>query len=267
MKKLLCCLSILSLYISCDKAAVQPGNDPNFTIVAHNDPGFEETNRKVVVFDIPIYAFAEVEDSKLLHAANIMAQYIDNNEDGIFDNELVWNRLKAEQAALFLWKNESQISLPAQDLGNDETILEWHQNGQNGRFDATLEEVWHVITHSGYSKAYPTVFGETAGTALCNAMDIARGGQYTSIPNPYPANAWYTYDDGTCTYNCMATEYFYWGMSSILGAQSNRLSEIQQEWDFNTASLMQSGDSLLYSLLTDPQYKFPTVLPDGSYKH
>jgi hypothetical protein len=64
----------------------------------------------------------------------------------------------------------------------------------------------------------------------------------------------------------MATEYIYWGMTSILGAQENRLDEISQEWDLNTKSLVESTDTAIYSLLTDQLYNFPTVLPDGTYK-
>ncbi len=263
----------LLIFFSCaacnkDKTptVIEPGNDPNFTIVAHTDAGYTNTNRKVVVFDIPIYAYAEVEDSKLLHAANIMAQYLDNDEDGIVDNATLLETLTSNNAALFMWKRESQININAQDLGNDETIPAWHTNGQTGRFDAALEEVFHVITHSGYAKAYPTVFGENAGTTLTDAMDIARGGRFTSIPNPYPADAWYTYDDETCTYDCMAAEYIYWAMTSILGAQSNRLDEIEQEWQLNTLAKVQAQDPAVYELLTDPQYKFPTVLPDGTYR-
>ena len=46
---------------------VNPGNDPNFTIVAHSDQGFTATNRKVEVFGVPIYAYATVEDLSLIH--------------------------------------------------------------------------------------------------------------------------------------------------------------------------------------------------------
>lgn len=245
---------------------IESGNDPNFTIVAHTDAGYTSTNRKVVVFEIPIYAYAEVEDVKLLHAANLMAQYLDNNEDGIVDNMILLDALKANNAALFMWKTESQININAQDLGANETIPAWHTNGQTGQFDAALEEVFHVITHSGYAKAYPEIFGENQGTSLANAMDIARGGQFTTIPNPYPAGAWYSYDDATCEYDCMATEYIYWAMSSILGAQANRLNEIEQEWKLNTKEKVETQDFAIYQLLTDPQYGFPTVLPDGTYK-
>ena len=266
-------LGIVISLIACSKddnitspVVISPGNDPNFTIIKHNDVGFTATNRKVDVFGIPIYAYSDVEDSKLLHAANVMAQYLDNDEDGIVDNSTVLTALISNNAALFLWKSESQINLEAQDLGNDETFPSWHTNGHTGEFDAALEEIWHVITHTGYGNAYPTIFGENAGTSLTNAMDIARGGHFTSIPNPYPANAWYTYDDETCEYDCMATEYIYWAMTSILGAQENRLIEIQQEWKLNTKILLENTDSIIYSLLTDPQYKFPTELPDGTYR-
>ena len=265
-------LSVFAGFSSCNKdddtdpVQVSAGNDPNFTIVAHTDAGFTETNRKVVVFGIPVYAYSDVEDSKLLHAANIMAQYLDNDEDGTVDNVTLLTALTTNNAALFMWKSESQINLEAQDLGADESIPAWHTNGHTGQFDAALEEVWHVITHTGYANAYPTIFGENAGTSLSNAMDIARGGNFTTIPNNYPANAWYSYDDQTCEYDCMSTEYFYWAMTSILGAQENRLSEISQEWDLNTSTLVQNTDTTIYSLLTDTQYMFPTVLPDGSYK-
>lgn len=251
---------------------VNPGNDPNFKIVTHQDAGMSKFNRKVVVFGIDIYAAPRVEDAKLLHAANLMAQYLDNNEDGVVDNPTVLASMKANKAFLFLWKTQGDMPTAppsgrlGQDLGNDETIPAWHTNGKNGRFDAALEEVWHIITHSGYSKAYPTIFGEQSGTALTRAMDKARGGKFTSIPNPYPSNAWYTYDDSTCTYDCQATEYFYWGMTSILGAQENRLGEIQQEWKLNTKAKVQATDKDIYTLLTNTQYKLPTVLPDGTYK-
>ena len=260
----------LFLLVSCGGDVTgppDPGNDPNFTIVAHSDAGFTSTNRKVEVLGVPIYAYANVEDVKLLHAANIMAQYLDNDEDGVVDNPALLSALISSNAALYMWKQEGQQgSINAQDLGADESVPAWHDNGHTSRFDAALEEIWHVITHSGFANAYPDAFGEDAGTSLTNAMDIARGGRFQSVPSPYPGGAWYTYDDQTCDYGCMATEYIYWAMTSVLGAQENRAGEIQQEWKLNTKAKVQQMDTAIYQLLTDPQYVFPIVLPDGTYR-
>ncbi len=259
---------------SCDKnEEVVAGNDPNFTIIANDDSGLSSFNRKVQVFGIDIYAAKKVEDERLLHVANIMAQFLDNDEDGNVDNQLVLDAMIQNRAFVVMWKSERDLNINppddriGQDLGNDETIINWHHNGQTGQFDASLEEIFHIISHSGYAYAYPSIFGEGAGTSLTDAMDVARGGHFTSVPSTYPASAWYSYDDTTCDYQCMTTEYIYWAMTSILGAQANRLDEIGHEWKLNTRTKVETTDALIYNLLTDSQYAFPTVLPDGTYRH
>lgn len=250
---------------------ISPGNDPNFTIVANNDGILSNFNRKVVVFGIDIYAVAAVTDDKLLHAANVMAQYLDNDEDGIVDDQLVVNKMVENKAFLVMWKSESDLNeFPSgrlgQDLGNDETNPSYVSSGKTGRFDASLEEVLHLINNAGHSYAYPQTFGQRQGSELANAMDIARGGQFLNIPSSYPANAWYTYDDSTCDYaSCQTIEYLYWALTSMLGAQENRLSEIGHEWKLNTRALVENTDTAIFQILTNPTYKMPTVLPDGTY--
>jgi|TARA_B110000261_G_scaffold39825_1_gene46642 hypothetical protein len=257
-----------------DNIPINAGNDPNFTIVTHSDNGFSSFNRKVVVFGIDIYAVVAVEDAKLLHTANVMAQYLDNDEDGIVDDQLVLNKMIENKAFMVMWKNENDLNIDppngreGQDLGNDETHPNFVSNGKTGEFDASLEEVLHIINNAGHSYAYPEAFGQNVGSDLANAMDIARGGQFMTIPNEYPINAWYTYDDQTCDYsNCQTVEYLYWALTSMLGAQENRLDDIDNEWKLNTNQKVEDTDSAIFSLLTNPTYKMPTVLPDGSYKH
>lgn len=281
MKKItILIISLTIAFGSCSKdenstgsITIVSGNDPNFTILANTDSGMTKFNRKVIVFGVDIYAAAGVEDSKLLHAANIMAQYIDNNEDGVIDNQLVIEKMLENKAFLYMWKTENDhlstepSSRSGQDLGADETVPVWHTNGQTGRFDASLEEIWHIINLAGHANAYPNVFGLEKGTKLADAMDIARGGYFETIPTTYPSEAWYSYDDKTCGYSdCQTIEYLYWSMSSILGAQKNRLNDIVDEWKLNTPALVKNKDVAIYELLTDPLYKFPTVLPDGTYR-
>ncbi len=270
-------VTLMMSYASCTKDKKQDTpvpviNDAHFTITSHTDAGLENFTRKVEVFGIDIYAVPAVEETKLLHAANVMAQYLDNDEDGVIDNQLVVDKMLENKAFVVMWKSENDLDIdpPAdregQDLGNDETHPSFVSNGKTGEFDASLEEILHIITHAGYAFAYPEVFGEEAGTTLSDAMDIARGGHFTSIPSVYPDEAWYSYDDETCEYNCQATEYLYWSLTSLLGAQENRLDEISHEWKLNTPALLRNTDVAVYNLLNNPEYKLPTVLPDGSYR-
>lgn len=251
---------------------ILPGDDPNFTIIANSDNGFANFNRKVVVFGIDIYAVAAVEDIKLLHAANVMAQYLDNDEDGVIDNQLVLDKMLENNAFMVMWNNENDLDLDppsnriGQDLGNEETNPTYVSSGKTGRFDASLEEVLHIINNAGHSYAYPEAFGQNVGSDLANAMDIARGGQFLTIPSSYPASAWYTYYDSTCEYaNCQTIEYLYWALTSMLGGQETRLNEIGQEWKLNTRDLVENTDTAIFTLLTNPTFKLPTILPDGTY--
>ena len=252
------------------------------------DSGFP---KRTSVFGIWIFGTSQTSTSKMVHAANVMAQYLDNDEDGSVDDPAVLARMKSRNATLVMFRDYRQAensnvfdSLPEnvhlQDLYADETHPGYPET--TDEFDGSLEEVFHLVTSAGWSQEYPAAFGEDAGSLLTSAMDTARGGHYEEwseedcdgggqcalpLGGNYPASAWYTYDDDTCSYRCMATEYLYWAMTSILGGQAgnNRLDEIAQEWSFNTESKVASGDPAIHDLLTDSGYALPTQLPDGNY--
>ena len=235
--------------------------------------------KEVDVFGVKVLATADTADQKVLHAAAIMAEYLDNDEDGKVDNQRVIHSLRQHRATLLMTATErdfeQSIDLIMDAVGDDDDIIlqnlygsETHPNGAaSGIFDVAYEEVLHLITHAGYSRAYPQAFGEHPGTLLTQAMDVARGGGFQKMPKEYPEGAWYTYYDQTCDYNCQATEYLYWGITTMLGAQDlpGRAEQIDEEWRFTTAAQFKEGDKLLFQLLTDPQYKLPTRLPDGVY--
>lgn len=278
---------ILLLSFACRKSPKSPAScefsnsyDDYFTIVDNNDSPARAFNvfcKKVNVFGLVVYATPGITDAQLLHCANVLAQYLDNDENGAVDNPLVLDKMLESGACMTLFAKERSAEqrrffnsfndndFTAQDLYGTETFPNWSFTSP---FDATLEEVLHLVTHTGYSKAYPNVFGEQQGTEISNAMDIARGGQFMSIPSSYPQGAWYSYDDNTCEYDCQVTEYFYWALTSLLGAQDypGRYQEISHEWKANTPTLLQTMDSLVYVLLTDSTYNLPTQLPDGSYQ-
>ena len=251
------------------------------TATGQTPVGFERVfGKKVQVFGLTVFATRSTSDSKLLHAANVLAQYLDNDADGIADNKLVLKSLQKERGAVVMFASQreamgidihryipekvwDQMILVA--LFGNETLP---SGAANGRFDATYEEVLHLITSGGYAHAYPRIFGETAGTSIAKAMDSARGGHFTRTPRAYPQSAWYTYYDRSCDYQCQITEYIYWGITSIIGAQDfpGRFEQISDEWRLNTPAKLKSGDPVLYGLLSDPQYSFPTKLPDGTYR-
>ena len=225
------------------------------------------------VFGVKIYATENVANDKIFHAASVLAQYLDNDEDGVVDNELVLNELVEKKVWLLMVENESELDAairippmgkPFQDLHDEEVTL---ING-SPRFDASLEEVLHLITQHGYAEVYPNIFGENKDSEIAKAMDMARGGYFKNVPNSYPSNAWYTYDDKTCDYSCQITEYTYWALTSILGGQNypGRLDEIKQEWRLNTKEKVKNSDPIVFSLMTDPRFNLPTNIPDGKYR-
>ena len=65
----------------------------------------------------------------------------------------------------------------------------------------------------------------------------------------------------------MISEYFYWALTTIMGAQSDahRCRAISREWAACTTEQLKSKDQDIYGLLTNPRYALPLILPDGSY--
>lgn len=253
---------------------INPGNDPNFTIVVNTDNIFKDFNRKIIVFDIPIYAFSTVEDAKLIHVANILAQYLDNDEDGNVDNSTIHSQLKANNSFIYLWKTtaERDAVVPPSghnvyNMGSDSANLIWHSNGRTGDFDSSIQSVWMFISKNGHEVSYPAVFSSQANSQISEAMNTARGGFFQNPPATYPATAWYTNSEATCDFSCQVSKYNFWILSSKLGANQNRLADIQSEWTLNTSAKVQSDDLKAWAIFTNSTYNLPVTLPDGTYKH
>ena len=245
--------------------------------------------KQIEVFGIFIYATDMVSDVKMLHTADVMAQYLDNDEDGTPDNQKVVDEIVKNGGGVFMTEYQAKYEWddlrkylppgPLASVYDDQTYPNALVDGVfnipreqvlEGAQDAPWEEVLHMITSQGYAQVYPSVFGYKSGSALAKAMDLARGGHFPDRrPERYPDGAWYTYyDNYSCGYECMVAEYVYWALTSILGAQAvpGRSERIQDEWTLSTREKVRTGDPAVYALLTDPKYKFPTVLPDSEYR-
>ena len=223
-----------------------------------------------------IYAESTISNAKVKHAAAVAAELLDNNEDGIVDDPLIEAQLINKNALmpLFFQDGNSAMDIFEYNYNGDGVSAVLYNNEidptQTGHWgdDATVEEIIHTINHVGHTNVYPAAFSMQANSSLMStAMDLARGGQFMIIPNPYPASAWYHYDDNTCDYECMAIEYIYWAQVSNMGILDDpqTASGIANEWEPYNATLLQSMDTLMYALITDEQYKLPQIAPDGNY--
>lgn len=279
--------SLLAITLLTNTASAQLPHEraPDFKVQKGQNPQMPQLQVAlpvyVQVFGLFIHSTASgVEAEKLLHAARIAADYLDNDRDGRADNPEVNERLWQARAGIVMARDDRAMeqlfdrhgeifdAYRLQDLYASET----HPRGAphaagSDQFDASLEEILHIITSAGYARVYPDVFGESRGSQLANAMDTARGGYFRAVPRSYPPGAWYTYDDRTCDYSCQVTEYIYWSLTSLLGGQDfpGRREEISQEWKLNTAEALMARDRAVVQLLTNPAYHLPTRLPDGNY--
>jgi len=254
-------------------------------------------SKGLTVFGINILATSEVPDSKLLHAANITAELIDNNEDGKPDNFCVTAMLGKLGSYVSMYNHAEgnsveinqdpldEVGAVAAGLGAYETV-DNYANGED--HDASIEEIFHLITQNGYSNVYPQVLGESnsSTSSLAKAMDVARGGEQrcakescdwtynnTSCPESSglvdSGDAWYFYADTSADYGTMMTEYIYWSVTSNIGMHDSAagLKQASSEWCPNTKEKLKAQDPTIYNLINDPKYAFPVVLPNASYAY
>lgn len=227
-------------------------------------------SKHIDVWGIHIVGTAATDDEKMVHAANVMAQYLDNDADSKPDNADVVASMLSNRATLLM-------AAAPEELENLDLASVFGFVGQGGQdlyasetsptagFDASLEEIHHLILNTGWAQVFPDQLGQVKGSAIAGAMDIARGGQFDTIPNPYPSEAWFTYDDQTCDYTCMLTEYTYWAHTSLLGLQQGRADEIGHEWRLETPDKTRTGDVAATAVL-EGGLGLPTVGPDGNYQ-
>ena len=241
-------------------------------------PGWSEDLQKAIddffpkqekVFGVKIIGTENTPLEKINMAANILNQWLDNNNDGNPDNNLVINALIKNNATLIMGQSEDDLEFFLENLidvlENTNIDIENFESTLVGLISsepnvAYLEEILHLVTQVGYANAYPEVFGEFKGSSISKAMDVARGGYFETVPEIYPNSSWYHYYDKSCDYACMITEYFYWSLTSLLGAQINRYDEISDEWKLNTPIKMER-DKLIMELLENEIYQIPKRLP------
>ena len=237
------------------------------------DPMADLFDRCVSAFGVKTYGAPNVADDDLMHAAIVTAEWLDNDEDGLADDAAVVASLVDEGAFNVIFQSEQDfenspfLNASASDGPWQPTwVSEMNPTGPPF-FDATVEEVLHLINVFGHAMTYTDRLAFWTDSDLTAAMDLARGGHFTSVPQQYPEEAWYHYDDATCDYGCMAVEYLYWSITTRAGMQadSTRCEWISDEWEPCTSAALEQTDVAIWALLTDAELGLPSNAPDGVY--
>ncbi len=229
-----------------------------------------------VLNTIHVYAEPSISDAKVLHVASVAAELLDNNEDGVIDDPLLEQSLVNLNTIMPIFQSENGNTIDTFfdnfDDGCAGAVLfrneiEPSHPGHWGE-DATVEEVLHTINGCGHVEVYPSLYHlEPNSSYLTDAMDVARGGQFIDMPDTYPDEAWYHYDDWTCEYECMAMEYLYWCIVTNMDilSDSETCAGIANEWEPCTPELFEVTDTLMFNLITNQDNKLPQFAPDGNY--
>jgi len=243
------------------------------------NPSLSEFDRYInVLGTMRFYAEPGVTDAQLLHAASVGAELLDNDENGVVDDVNLADQLISSNAIMPLFVEEGSPAENAMMYNGDDSFcvsavlysqeiapwapVDWFE-------DACLEEILHTINVCGHVELYPLTFAlDTPGASqLCQAMDLARGGQFLGVPGSYPEEAWYHYNDVTCDYQCMAIEYLYWCIATDMGVLNSPAicAEIEEEWEPCSPELFESVDVMMHSIINNPAYKLPQHAPNGIY--
>jgi len=238
------------------------------------------------VFGIPVFGTATTTDKAVLHAAIILAELLDNDEDGVPDNQIVVNHLVSHYKYAVVFYDAAEVD-DYFDQCCTNAFMQIERRGgylfsmtetgiryagapppeSGGCVDQHLEELYHLVAHGGYAEVYHDIFGAGPGSVLSDLTDNARGGHFEEVPSEYPEEAWYTNRTRSCQYaGCQDQEYLHWAQYSLLGFNIDRARDIADEWKLATPDLLREFDPGIVELLTDPQYALPTVLPDFYYR-
>ncbi|WP_414931363.1 hypothetical protein [Vibrio europaeus] len=213
---------------------------------------------KAIVFDaVTLCATQKVNSQKLAYAANVAAQWLDNDQDGIIDEPALLDHLRRNQAVLVMSKSGfSEEAFDAMDIeGRVDQDLSADETNPSDRRDASQEEIHHLIVNAGWQSLYPKLFSDQKRTnsALYKQWKIA------------DEHGYYQYDDPTCDSACKTVEFFYLSTASYLGSKADLYSD---ELSLKTRAELTEKLPGVVALMESKDYHYPThKWPDGNYPH
>lgn len=220
-------------------------------------------DKSALVFDtLLICGTKDVSAEKLTHAANVAAEWLDNDGDGQVDEPRLIEILKTTKPVVIMSAGGiSPAAMPRimtslsgyqiQDLHASET------NPSGDERDASQEEIHHVIMNGGWQRLSPHVFSETVddNSKLYQAWKFAKD------------NAHYVYNDPTCDDSCKVTEFVYLATAAYMedGAEKDLASD---EMRLKTRVELQATIPAVVEIFESTDYVYPTNhWPTGTYPH
>ncbi|MEM7113730.1 MAG: hypothetical protein AAF614_14935 [Chloroflexota bacterium] len=218
-------------------------------------------DKSALVFDsLLICGTSEVTADKLTHAANVAAEWLDNDEDGQVDEPRLLEAFGQTKPVLLMsGRGISPAVMPrimaahpdqrVQDLYASET------NPGSGQRDASQEEIHHIIMNAGWQTLFPAVFSEQASdnSTLYQAWKTA------------DSNRQYVYNDPTCDDSCKVTEFVYLATAAYMetGAELDLASD---EMRLKTRAELANAIPSVIDIFESTDYVYPTNhWPDGTY--
>ncbi len=220
----------------------------------------EVFDKSAMVFDVLLICGTNgVPADKLRHAAGVAAEWLDNDEDGLVDDEALLAALGQSRPAVVMTRDGMPLlhgirlfrafsDHAPQDLGAEETATP-------GRRDASQEEIHHVIMNAGWQRLRPDVFSENAE----DDSELYRVWKYAND------NGYYSYGDPTCDDSCKVTEFVYLATAAYLGSTADLFSD---ELTLKTRESLREVLPEVVAIFESEEYAYPTNhWPDGRYPH
>ncbi|MEM9773405.1 MAG: hypothetical protein AAF902_02410 [Chloroflexota bacterium] len=219
-------------------------------------------DKSALVFDtLLICGTKDVPAEKLTHAANVAAEWLDNDGDGIVDEPRLIEIFKTSRPVVVMSSaGISPAAMPRimtalsgyqiQDLHASET-----NPGGNQR-DASQEEIHHVIMNGGWIPLLPATFSDQASQSskLYQAWQLA------------DTNQLYVYNDPTCNDSCKVTEFVYLATAAYFGGDIRDLQT--EEIRLYTRGELQQSIPAVVEIFESADYVYPTDhWPTGDYAH
>ncbi|SMX37119.1 hypothetical protein [Octadecabacter ascidiaceicola] len=227
-------------------------------IALPNCPGTSFAKEAMVFNVVAICATSGVPDEKLAHAANVTAEWLDNDGDGIADEPRLIEALETSQPFLVMTKNAItdaviESLMPALETRVGQDLFAGETNPSLGRRDASQEEIHHLIMNAGWKVAFPDLFNPEPGSRMFAEWEKAE------------AEGHYFYDDPTCNANCKSVEFFYLATAAYLGSDADLSSDEMRLKDRAALTAALPGT---VALMENSAYNYPLDhWPTGNYAH